>query len=182
MTEVKSANIEKLRKILGHIHAHGNNYDQLSWCSIAYDPTFTGEEFLLPQIDNGDAPDCGTTLCFAGWSAFLHAPSGARIISFSDTVRFRDGRSESIKSFAMRDLNLSVGVADLLFVGCKDLQDVEFVVEGLRSKPDATVLYLVRYVNNQILYGFCDDVERLRRWGIQLSYELSRLELPEYMH
>lgn len=122
-------NIEKARSTLAHIRKYPEQHDQAEWVNGPVSAV---------AADNGDHPDCGTTMCFAGWFAFLHAPKGARINDESHIV-FPDIRAnEHVSDFTAGELGLTDQQADALFINCNTVAELEAAIEHLHANPRAS--------------------------------------------
>lgn len=140
ITSVNGPDVPKLRTILRSIHSHPENWDQSSWANVRGDEYSSG---CSVAADNGDAPDCGTTMCFAGWDAFMYAPAGSVLDVYENVIK-ADGTTQSISSFAREDLNLTSSQTEILFYGSNSLSDLESMVDELESNPEADEQDLIK--------------------------------------
>jgi hypothetical protein len=85
---------------------------------------------------NGSRPPCGTTLCFAGWDAFLNAPAGSKIDSLTHSVIFPDGSRMKISRFAEQGMELTYDQAAYLFYVAETFGDLRRMADLLECDPD----------------------------------------------
>ncbi|MEU1827179.1 hypothetical protein ABZ502_32725 [Streptomyces abikoensis] len=90
------------RYILDSILTHPDQYDQSAW--------FTSDHLLTPDAE----PECGTTLCVAGWAAHL---SGYTLVHDGWPTAIKDGEHVSVDRAAELALNISPYDAAVLFHG-----------------------------------------------------------------
>ncbi len=106
-------NAARAYKVLDHIHAHPGSHDQgqfleIAGLSIRYDED-------APYLDAGEvATSCGTTACFAGWSALL---AGHRLNRYATAENGRHAQA-----IAMRWLEIDDEQAELLFFEAQDME------------------------------------------------------------
>jgi hypothetical protein len=152
--------IEKLRNIVAHIERYPENSDQMTFTGIgdARDYFRTIGKEVPVAADNGDLPGCGTTLCAAGWDFFLYGPSGAYFRAGYSGAHFGGTEhSESIFSFAQRDLALSAEQAQALFLNALHADDLVAMIDYLEVTPDAGKLELCRAADRARVGQSMDD-------------------------
>jgi hypothetical protein len=121
--------IARMRKDLAAIREHPDNHDQSRWVGSADDVTVASG---LDQY-----PPCGTTLCFAGWDAYLHAPKGSRLVD-GVYIMYANGGHDSISKFAQEGMGISKEQAAAFFTEADSADDLETMINTLEANPDAT--------------------------------------------
>ena len=125
------ANIKRMRKNLAAIRKYPEQHKQFAWIT---DGMYCDVSLKALKADNGDHPPCGTTLCFAGWDAFLHAPKGSCIsvgeflVTGDDTVH--------ISYSAEKGMDLTEGQAAALFYRAKNVEDLEVLTDAIAAHPE----------------------------------------------
>jgi hypothetical protein len=139
------ANAAILREAYDHAVQYPDAHNQRRWAGDAHNAGAAGE--FEVRAGNGDRPPCGTTLCAGGWVAFLNAPEGARITydfaGYDDddydagTLRFADGTTESIDSFATRTAELTDHQATIVYFVTRDAAELNAAITVLEADADA---------------------------------------------
>jgi hypothetical protein len=79
-------------------------------------------------------PPCGTTACYAGWTAYLAAPVGSEV---QGSYVWEPGKSsQHVEDYAIKALGITPGQAEALFY-LKGIDQVEAAVRYLADNPDA---------------------------------------------
>jgi hypothetical protein len=128
---LQAMNVELAQKALDSIRQFPENHDQGSWISG-------------PTLDVNDDREigCGTSMCFAGWVAFHAAPVGSQLID-GIGVRFPNGETDRISTYARESLDIGYEQAGAFFYGAGSLEELELLTTYLADNPDASasVLY-----------------------------------------
>lgn len=131
------ANIAIVAEAAEHIAEWPEHHAQEHWVSTH------GNDYTIVDVraDNGEHPDCGTTLCWAGWIAFLNAPAGSTL--HGTDVKLPDGWRETISSYAKDVAGLSDDQAGVMFHGItgdreSQVAQVLAVAAMLERDPDAS--------------------------------------------
>lgn len=122
--------IRKLRQALKFIRKYPENHNQRNWasCNTYWNP-------IDVRNSNGDHPPCGTTLCMAGWLAFLNAPKGAKIKDDFVVI----GKTETyMPEYAIGVAKLTEEQAGALFYSAGTADHLERMIEHLAKHPDAS--------------------------------------------
>lgn len=135
-------NIELARKALEHIAKYPEAHDQTKWVFRNLDDGLRGEAYQEAKCfpvsaSNGEHPPCGTTLCMAGWVAFLGAPEGAKIDVLTGHVVLPTGSEGDIEYYARDLLGLSGSQANAMFYQAKTAEHLTKMVGHLEDNPDA---------------------------------------------
>lgn len=128
-------NAELAYKVLDYIEAHPEQHDQDEFlhASRELDELFDRREFV-PVTTDVVIQHCGTTACFAGWTALL----SGKTLHASGNVRDDDGRTIDIERAAADLLGIDQEAACDLFYGADDLGEVrDAVAEIFGPRPDA---------------------------------------------
>lgn len=128
-------NAELAYKVLDYIKAHPDLHDQGEFLhpSRELDQLFDRCEFV-PVTTDVVIQHCGTTACFAGWTALL----SGKTLHASGNVREEGGRTIDIERAAAGLLRINEYAASDLFYGAKDLDEVDAAVaEIFGPRPDA---------------------------------------------
>jgi hypothetical protein len=132
-----------LRNALSHILKYPENHSQSLWCGVRdSNGNFTcGGDVIPVAADNSDHPPCGTTLCQAGWIAFLYAPSGV-VLNPGNSMMTRPSGKELfwkyVDAFAAGKANLSYGQARALFHDAGNVDDLKAMIRYMSWHPRAT--------------------------------------------
>ena len=124
-------NTELARKALAAIRKYPDAHNQVWFVSDG------GRSFPV-AAGNGDRPPWGTTLCMAGWAAFLAAPDGAKIDPAWRAIVLPDGKSRTIEHYARDLLGLTDGQVEALFFGANSADHLTAMVDLMAVDPDAT--------------------------------------------
>lgn len=155
-------NVELALEVIGAIELHPDNHDQDAWCSVSR----SGVPVIAKQMLS--EPPCGTTLCFAGWTAALWAPQDSVFIyrdrsavytpseygsyiqdraggmTLYDTLLDPDPRAvrysrRGISEYARRALQINPGQAGYLFDPSRTVDELLSGVRCLIANPHATI-------------------------------------------
>jgi hypothetical protein len=130
-----SANTQVLRQALDAIVKYPESHSQEMWLNDGRE----GPDYCMPfdvAAGNGPKPPCGTTLCAAGWIAFLNAPEGARLMP-NQSIRLPNGNVRSISRYAQKVSALTDDQRGSLFLVAQNLGELTAMVEALEANPDA---------------------------------------------
>jgi hypothetical protein len=130
MTETK-INVEKMRKVLEFISANPERHEQSSWTHVQLADIDTCENVVV-DLYNDDVEvypiqreeavwSCGTTGCFAGWTAMFE---GWRPIAGLNGTVYRDDRIDTVSQITRNALGLSLDESMMLFQGGNTRQDL----------------------------------------------------------
>jgi hypothetical protein len=103
---------EKLDDVMNFIEAHPEMHAQEIW---------------------GATSSCGTTACFAGWTALLN---GYHLDARDNFRRDTDGQVVSPADVAQRILGLSYEQAGYMFWGTRSRSQLRRFIESLRPPPE----------------------------------------------
>lgn len=113
-----SVNVERLEAVMAHITAHPEQHDQSRWCTRWLD---------------GEREECGTTACFAGWTAELFA-EGEGYSQFNSAVSWRRGQKLiHVQDLATELLGLDGKTRDKLFEANNSRRMLELMVKDLAN-------------------------------------------------
>jgi hypothetical protein len=114
---------DRARRVLEAIEIHKDNFDMYHWVF------FEGElDALEPNAD----PECGTTLCVAGWAAHL---DGWRIRR-SDSLAEKNGIVRPIANVGLQFLGLK---SDDIFFDSDEEVAKTFLRELAKGRPESEV-------------------------------------------
>lgn len=155
-------NIELALEVIGAIELYPDNHDQDSWCSVSRKGAPVSAQQMLSE------PPCGTTLCFAGWTAALRAPQNS-VFAYGDSgavytpskvgeyVQDKDGEMimydslfdpdpraarysrRGIAEYARRALQINSYQSGYLFDPSRTVDELLSGVRCLIANPHATV-------------------------------------------
>ncbi len=130
-------NAARAWQVLDHIHGHLDHHDQGQFMDVADNelPDYNGEGiplfagdlyFNAGQVVNS----CGTTACFAGWTALL---TGHALNAYGIAENGRHAQS-----IASKELDIDDEQAELLFFDAQDIQALdEAVIQVFGPRPAA---------------------------------------------
>lgn len=121
------AEMSRLYRVSRAIRRYPQNSDQGNW-HVSLDSE------TPVHADDGQHPECGTTLCFAGWTAFLYAPEGARLRM--DTLVLADGSVLDIEAFAVDQLGITADQGLALFYTAQNADEIDAAIDALEANSD----------------------------------------------
>jgi hypothetical protein len=123
-------NVTLAESVLAAIKDHPERWQQGAW---RMDITARGKH-KVERIPGRDplAEDCSTAGCFAGWVALMQR---ARWVD-EDTIKDEDGVRWHVRTYAMRELGLSIESANALFAASNTLEQLEAGVKAMANGRD----------------------------------------------
>ena len=114
-------NIPLMRKVLAHIDAEPDSWEQGGW-GVRWSST-SGTNFIdMSERKTVDDMSCGTAFCFAGHTALIEGWQPLRWEESGDASLAwinDDGEQQMIEYIALDALGLTAGEAELLFSGAQ---------------------------------------------------------------
>jgi hypothetical protein len=125
------ANTEILREALAGATKFPDNHKQSQWADAA------GLRKFDVRASNGEHPECGTTLCLAGWITFQQAPARSMIDPLHSQIILPDGGIEHISEYAAKVADLTDAQVHALFYRAETREQLADMIEHLTINPSA---------------------------------------------